>query len=293
MLPSRPQVALNHPETPPCIRPGVGSLATCVATRDGAGTVLEGRRSETVNADVRNARRDLLVNALGIMVSAGAFGVVYGLAARQAGFSFAEAMAMSVFVLAGASQFAAIGLLLQGVAWPGVVLLTALLNARHLLYSAALAPWFSGRPRVYRAAAAHVLTDETFALSLHHFRRLGRFDGPGYWMAAGFVVIPWIGATAVGFVGLQLLSNPADLGLDVVFPAAMAGLATALVVGRRDLAAAAAGVVIGVPVALAGQPSVGVVAGGVLGPLAAMLLIRGRDPEARAHEPPPLEPGIP
>jgi 4-azaleucine resistance transporter AzlC len=214
----------------------------------------------------------LAIDALGIAVSAFAFAVVYGLSARQHGFSIVEALAMSVLVLAGASQFAALGLLAQGLPWLAIVGLTALLNARHLLYSAALAPWFAGRSRLHRAAAAHVLTDETFALALPHFRRLGRFDAGGYWLAAALVVVPWIGATLVGFVSGELLPDTRSLGLDIVFPAAMAGLATALITGRRELVAAAAAVAIGLPVAILTQPSLGIVAGGVCGPLVAMLL---------------------
>ena len=212
-----------------------------------------------------------MVDAVGVTLSAGAFAVVYGLAARTAGFSLVDAMAMSTLVLAGASQFAAVGLIAAGAAWPAIVLLTFLLNARHLLYSAALAPWFRGRPLIERAAAAHVLTDETFALALIHFRRLGRFDGPGYWLAASFVVVPWITATALGYMGGQVIPDPARLGLDIVFPAAMGGLAVGLVTGRREAVAALAGLLIGVAVALAAQPSVGVVAGGLLGPLVGLL----------------------
>jgi len=87
-----------------------------------------------------------------------------------------EAMAMSVLVFAGAAQFAAVGYVASGLAWPGVILLTALLNARHLLYSAALAPWLRDRPAPRRALMAHLLTDEAFALSITHFQRLGRAD---------------------------------------------------------------------------------------------------------------------
>ena len=49
-------------------------------------------------------------------------------------------------VFAGAAQFAAVGYVASGLAWPGIILLTALLNARHLLYSAALAPWLRDVP---------------------------------------------------------------------------------------------------------------------------------------------------
>jgi 4-azaleucine resistance transporter AzlC len=216
------------------------------------------------------ARRRLWVDGAGIGLSAAAFGVVYGLAARQAGFSLAEGVAMSVFVFAGAAQFAAVGLVAQGVPWLGIVVLTALLNARHLLYSAALAPWFARRSRLERAVSAHVLTDEAFALVLPAFRTLGRHDRSTYAIAAAIPAVPWMLATTVGLVGGSLLPDPTALGIDVVFPAAMAGLAVALLTDRRSVVAAVAGAIIGVAVALATQPSVGILVGGLAGPALAL-----------------------
>ena len=138
----------------------------------------------------------------GIAASAVGFGIVFGLTARGAGFSLVEAIAFSTLVFAGASQFAAAGMVASGFGWVAIVLLTALVNARHLLYAAALAPWLRGRPRRERAAMAHVLTDESFALSLVHFRRLGVTDRRGYWIAAvAGVFIPWNLATIVGHAG--------------------------------------------------------------------------------------------
>ena len=130
--------------------------------------------------DLRGSRRRLIADSAGIAVSALGFGFVYGLAAREAGFSIVEAMAMSTIVFAGAAQFAAVGYVATGLAWPAIILLTALLNARHLLYSAALSPWLRVRCRgAERAVMAHLLTDESFALSISHFRRLGRTDERG------------------------------------------------------------------------------------------------------------------
>ena len=99
----------------------------------------------------------MLVDAAGIAVSAMGFGFVYGLSAREAGFSPIEALAMSVIVFGGAAQFAAVGYVASGLAWPGIVLLTGLLNARHLLYSAAMAPWLARLPFIRRALMAHLL----------------------------------------------------------------------------------------------------------------------------------------
>jgi 4-azaleucine resistance transporter AzlC len=229
--------------------------------------------------ELRAARRAVAFGGLGMIASAGGFGLVYGLAAREAGFSALEALAMSLLVLSGAAQFAAVGLIAQGASWPSIVLLTALLNARHLLYSASLAPWLAGRPRLERAAMAHVLTDETFGLAIAHFRRLGRPDVRGYWIAAAFVCLPWPIATVLGVIGGQAIPDPARIGLDVVFPAAMGGLAVGLVAGRRELVAACAGAAVAVAVGIAaGGAAVGVVAGGLLGPVVGLAV-----PERRAE----------
>jgi 4-azaleucine resistance transporter AzlC len=237
----------------------------------------------TDDAAIGESRRELAVGALGIAVSAGGFGFVYGLAARDAGFSPIEAMAMSTFVFAGAAQFAAVGYVASGLAWPGVILLTALLNARHLLYSAALAPWLRDAPRSKRAVMAHLLTDEAFALSIVHFQRLGRADHRGYWIAAiGSTFIPWNLATLAGVtVGAQI-PDPTRLGLDVVFPAAMMGLAVGLVTGRRELVAALGGATLGVAVSLWAGPGVGVIVGGLGGPLLGMAVPRAPGDAAAA-----------
>jgi len=185
------------------------------------------------------SRRRLVLDGLGIIATAGGFGLVYGLAARGAGFSPIEASAMSVIVFAGAAQFAAVGYVLGGFSWLGVVVLTAFLNARHVLYSAALAPYLAEVPRPIRAVLAHLLTDEAFALSIAHFRRIGRADLWGYWWAAIVTTfIPWNLATLAGVLIGGQIPDPGRFGLDVIFPAAMAGLAVGFVTGRRELVAA-------------------------------------------------------
>ena len=231
------------------------------------------------------SRRQLIVDSLGLAVGAIGFGFVYGLAAREAGFSPVEAMAMSLIVYAGAAQFAAVGYVASGLAWPGIIVLTALLNARHLLYSAALRPWLRDVPLPRRAVIAHLLTDESFALSISHFRRIGRTDERGYWLAAVGPdgIFTWTIATlAVVVLGAQI-PDPGRLGIDVIFPAAMIGLAVGLVSGRRELVAAIVGAGVAVGVALVTSPSIGIVSGGIVGPLVALLV-----PKRFANETVPL-----
>jgi 4-azaleucine resistance transporter AzlC len=238
--------------------------------------------------DGRAVPRRILTDGLAIVLSLFAFGVVFGLAARQADFSLLEALAMSLIAYSGAAQFAAVGLVAAGVPWLSILILTALLNARHVLYSASLAPWFSGTSRPRRAAAAHFLTDEVFALTMPGVRALGRLDVRSYALAAVLTMTPWVMATVVGYAGGQLLPDPRALGLDIVFPAAMAGLAVALVTERRSLVAAVAGGSIGLAIALTVQPSVGVIAGGLLGPLVAMVIPDVREQD-RLADPDPLQ----
>jgi predicted branched-subunit amino acid permease len=187
---------------------------------------------------------------------------------------------MSLLVFAGASQFVAVGYVVGGLSWLGIVLLTAFLNARHMLYSAALAPYLTGTPRLQRAAMAHVLTDEAFALAIAHFRRIGRADVRGYWLGAILsTFIPWNVATLAGVTIGGSIPDPSRFGLDVIFPAAMGGLAVGLIAGRRELVAALVGAVVGVAVALAWDPAAGIIAGGLVGPVV------GRAARPRAADP--------
>ncbi len=74
--------------------------------------------------------------------------------------------------------------------------------------------------------------------------------------------MPWIGASILGATLAGNIPEPARFGLDVIFPAAMAGLAVGLITGRRELAAAVTGAVVGVVTGLAWDPAAGIVVGG-------------------------------
>jgi 4-azaleucine resistance transporter AzlC len=228
---------------------------------------------------VQQSRRQLLVDALAIAAYALPVGLVYGLLTLQAHFSLPDVVASCLVVLAGGAQFAAAGLVKDHAPWAAIAGVTLLVNARHLLYSASIAPYTAKRPWRERAVMAHFLTDETFALALAHFRRIGRFDARGYWIGALAILIPWTVGSVLGFVAAGAVDTT-RLGLDVAFPAAMAGLSLGMVSGRRDVAAAAGAVLVAVPVGLLAGTSVGLVAGAVIGPLIGLAV------PARPGEPP-------
>ncbi len=94
---------------------------------------------------------------------------------------------------------------------------------------------------------AHVLTDEAFALSIAHFRRHRPGRRPGLLDRRHRLDVHPVepGHARRRVLGGQI-ADPSQLGLDVVFPAAMAGLCVGLITGRRELVAAAVGAAVGV-----------------------------------------------
>jgi predicted branched-subunit amino acid permease len=93
--------------------------------------------------------------------------------------------------------------------------------------------------------------------------------------------IPWNVATLVGVTIGGSIPDPTRFGLDVIFPAAMGGLAVGLITGRRELVAAVSGAVIGVAIGLAWDPAAGIIAGGVIGPFVGMAARPRADEHAR------------
>jgi predicted branched-subunit amino acid permease len=78
---------------------------------------------------------------LPVAVGVGGYGVAFGVLARQAGLSVAEASLMSAFVLAGASQLVAVELWDAPLPVVTIVATTLVVNLRYVLVSASLRPW--------------------------------------------------------------------------------------------------------------------------------------------------------
>ena len=112
---------------------------------------------------------------LPIAPSALAWGVVFGILARQAGLSLAEALLMSGTVFAGASQLVAMELWRAPLPVLEILLTTLIINLRHVLMGAALHPWFTHLSAAQRYGSAFFITDESWALTLNELER-GRHD---------------------------------------------------------------------------------------------------------------------
>src|SRR6185312_2456003 len=75
-----------------------------------------------------------------VMVAAFPIGLLFGALCTGKGLSIAEAGLMSLLVFAGGAQFAAVELWTYPVPVAALVFSTALINARHVLMVASLAP---------------------------------------------------------------------------------------------------------------------------------------------------------
>jgi predicted branched-subunit amino acid permease len=108
---------------------------------------------------------------LPLLIGVFPFGMIYGALAINAGLSTAAAQMMSSIVFAGSSQFIAAQLFHDTAPGFVIVLTIAVVNLRHALYSASLAPYVSSLPMRWKAVLSYLLTDEAYAPTVLHYEK--------------------------------------------------------------------------------------------------------------------------
>ncbi len=160
---------------------------------------------------------------------------------------------MSATTFAGAAQFAAASVLRDGGSVLAAVAAAVLLNARYLAISVSVAPAFRGS-RLRRLLEGQLIVDESWAVAQIGGGRIER----RLLVGAGLLLFPcWVGGTALGVFGGDLLGDPKRLGLDAAFPALFLALLVTLPSSRRTMLAAAAGgltALVLLPITPAGVP---------------------------------------
>lgn len=165
--------------------------------------------------------RDGLAASLALVPSVFVYGTVFGGLAVQAGLRVVEVWGMSVLVFAGAAQFVAVPMIAAGASPLAIVVTTYVVNMRHYLMAATLAPSFRTFPRGWLALVAHVLNDESFAVAV------ARQHPPDPWVYIGSALAVSGSFLAGVLVGTQLgglVADPARWGLDFAFPAVFLAL---------------------------------------------------------------------
>jgi len=216
-------------------------------------------------------QRSALVEGWPVLTTVLVVGIPFGIVARQSGLSPAEIVAMSVFVFAGASQFAMVQLFKDGAAWPVIVVTVLLINLRHLLMAAALRPYFAHVSIARRLAAAFVLTDEAFAMAIGWFRR-GRTELAYYATFAVALYILWNAATVIGMLLGPSIGEPRRFGVDFAITATFIAIVVLGVRRRADAIVAVTAALIATALAYLGVSIVAVVTAGALAPLLVLLI---------------------
>jgi predicted branched-subunit amino acid permease len=190
------------------------------------------------NDSFRRGAREGFLRYLPLSIGLIPWALVTGIAMRSAGFSVTEAMGMNIIVFAGTAQLGTLPLIVAGAPmW--LIMLTALaLNLRFVIFSAAIAPAFSGIPLRQRLLSGYLLTDGIFAVcsprmleSTDKDWRLGYYLGPSIW-----AWVLWQVLALVGVLGASAL--PTNWSLEFMATIALMVLLVPFIATRPMIAAA-------------------------------------------------------
>lgn len=194
--------------------------------------------SFTLNGAAEGARR-----IAPVALSVFPYGAVFGVLARQAGLSLAEASLMSGLVCAGSSQFIVLDLWRHPLPVLAIAFTALVVNLRYLLMGAALAPHLSGLPARKAYSSVFFMGDENWALTVREFAGGGR--DAAFLLGSGLALFAaWLCGTAAGHALGAGVRDPARWGLDFAFTAVFVALLVGMWRGKADaLPWLAAGVV--------------------------------------------------
>jgi len=156
-----------------------------------------------------------------LLVGVFPFGMIYGTLALNAGIPVLTAQAMSSVVFAGSSQFAAAQLVHDATPAIVIVLTIAVINLRHMLYSASLAPYMHDLSMRWKLLLSYLMTDEAYAVAILNYERAGATAlAHWYFLGAGLSLwSTWQLSTGLGiWLGAALPSEwPLDFALPLTF----------------------------------------------------------------------------
>jgi 4-azaleucine resistance transporter AzlC len=202
------------------------------------------------------------------------YGLAFGLVAAQASFGWAKALATSAVVYSGSAQLAAVNLIQTGKVTVVALAATILvINARYLLFGAALQPWL-GQTTPVRAYGSLLLLGDANWIMVMRAIAAGEADraylpGTGLPMFAG-----WLGGTWVGAVFGAVLPSPEALGVDLMLPAFAAAMMAAMMKTRAALLPVAVGAGVAVAAAWVAGPGWAIIAAGLAGGTVAAMIWR-------------------
>lgn len=180
---------------------------------------------ETAAVSTKSEFRRGLSDTAPVLLGVIPMALVLGAQAAQKGLTVAEVPLMTGCNFAGGSEFAAVKLWTSP---PHLLLITAmtfLVNSRHLLMGAALAPFLKHLPKRKAFPALFFMTDESWALALADARKRAAdgisqcFSLPYYAGTCVGMYLMWICFTTLGSLLGPIMGNAETYGFDMAFPA--------------------------------------------------------------------------
>ncbi len=176
---------------------------------------------------------------LPLLVGVFPFGLIYGALALSAGLSPAAAQLMSSIVFAGSSQFAAAQLIHDAAPAVVIVVTIGIINLRHMLYSASMAPYLKDLSGRWKGLLSYLLTDEAYAATVTHYQEDG-VTATSHWFFLGTGLALWTTWQISSAMGIFLTAAlPASWPLDFALPLTFIAMVIPALKDRPAVAAAA------------------------------------------------------
>jgi len=115
---------------------------------------------------------------LPLLVGVMPFGMIYGVLALESGLTQAQSQAMSAIVFAGSAQIVTTQMVHIGTPGLVMILTIAIVNLRHALYSASMAPYLQPLRPAWKWLLAYLLTDEAYVVTALFYQNSDRFYRP-------------------------------------------------------------------------------------------------------------------
>jgi 4-azaleucine resistance transporter AzlC len=133
------------------------------------------------------------------------YGMIYGVLALKAGLPADVAQAMSFIVFAGSSQLIGTPLIAGGSPVIVIVLTTFVVNLRHMLYSASMAPYIKHLPARWKWLLAYLLTDEAYAVTIARYTQPeAAASSNKHWYYFGTGLTLWASWQISTLIGIQV-----------------------------------------------------------------------------------------
>lgn len=207
-------------------------------------------------------------------------GFAAGVVEKTAGLSIAEIALMSLLLYAGSGQFIAAGMIAASNPVSAIIFTVFFINLRHLLLSAAIAPYFQHLTPRKNFIVGSLLTDETFGVAVNHLQN--KKQASYKWMLGLNITayLNWfIANLAGGFLG-QWIPNPEAFGLDFALPGMFIGLLVIQILSQKkyfvDIMVAISAVIIVVLVSFFSSGSAGVMIATILASTIGMVIEKWR-----------------